>query len=224
MDLGISWILFVANWVAALDGAQGAVPMPPASVLPLVAFGGLLLGLWRGRLRLLGVPVLIWGAMIWHGSPRPTVLVAPNGGIVGALTAEGRALSRAKGHGYAAERWTENDGRLQTQEEDAELWPLIAGSEAPGKSVTAYLAATDQRLTHVIGKAAVEAMTECTAGEVIISAKSVAPVGDCLVFDADALNRLGSVQMDAQGRWISVRDVVGTRLWSRDPATSRSSP
>ncbi|AUQ74246.1 ComEC/Rec2 family competence protein [Phaeobacter piscinae] len=224
MDLGISWILFVANWVAALDGAQGAVTMPPASVLPLVAFGGLLLGLWRGRLRLLGVPVLIGGAMIWHGSPRPAVLVAPNGGIVGVLTAEGRALSRAKGHGYAAERWTENDGRLQTQEEGAELWPLIAGSEAPGKSVTAYLAATDQRLTHVIGKAAVEAMTECTAGEVIISAKSVAPVGDCLVFDADALNRLGSVQMDAQGRWISVRDVVGTRLWRRDPTTSRSSP
>ncbi|ATG35759.1 ComEC/Rec2-related protein [Phaeobacter piscinae] len=224
MDLGISWILFVANWVAALDGAQGAVTMPPASVLPLMAFGGLLLGLWRGRLRLLGVPVLIGGALIWYGSPRPEVLVAPNGGIVGVLTAEGRALSRAKGHGYAAERWAENDGSLQTQKEDAQLWPLIAGPEASGKSVTAYLAASDQRLTHVIGKAAAEAMTECTAGEVIISAKSVAPIGDCLVFDADALNRLGSVQMDAEGRWISVQDVVGTRLWSRDPETSQSSP
>ncbi|AHD09407.1 ComEC/Rec2 family competence protein [Phaeobacter gallaeciensis] len=223
MDLGISWILFVANWVAALDGAQGAVPMPPAPVLPLVAFGGLLLGLWRGRLRLLGVPVLIGGAMIWYGNPRPAVLAAPNGGIVGVLTAEGRALSRAKGHGYAAERWTENDGSLQTQEEGAQLWPLIAGPEAPGKSVTAYLAATDQRLTHVMGKAAAEAMTECAADEVIISAKPVAPVGGCLVFDEDALHRMGSVQMDAEGRWTSAQDVVGTRLWSRDPVKSRSS-
>ncbi|UWS09666.1 ComEC/Rec2 family competence protein [Phaeobacter inhibens] len=221
MDLGIGWILFVANWAAALDGAQGAVPMPPALVLPLVALGGLLLCLWRGRLRLLGVPVLFGAALIWHGSPRPEVLVAPNGGIVGVLTAEGRALSRAKGHGYAAERWAENDGSLRTQAEGAQLWQLVAGPEAPGKSVTAYLAATDQRLIHVIGKAAAEALTVCAADEVVISAKSVAPVGDCLVFDADALHRLGSVQMDAAGRWTSVRDVVGARLWSHGPVRSR---
>lgn len=73
----------------------------------------------------------------------------------------------------------------------------------------------------MIGKAAAEALTVCAADEVVISAKSVAPVGDCLVFDADALHRLGSVQMDAAGRWISVRDVVGARLWSHGPVRSR---
>ncbi|MFV1593381.1 ComEC/Rec2 family competence protein [Phaeobacter sp. JH20_36] len=223
MDLGIRWILSVANWVAGLEGAQGAVQMPPAVVLPLVALGALLLALWRGRLRWVGLPVLLAAAGLWYGHPRPVVLIAPNGGLVGVMTAQGRALSRAKGHGYAAERWAENDGSLLTQAERAQLWQRIAvaAPSVAGKSVSAYLAISDQPLIHVIGKTAAEALSDCSADAVLVSAIPLSPVGGCRVFDADSLRTLGSVQLQPDGRWISASDVVGDRLWSHTPQRDR---
>ncbi|APG47118.1 ComEC/Rec2 family competence protein [Phaeobacter porticola] len=220
MDLGIRWILFIANWVASLDGAQGAVHMPSAGVLPLIAIGGLFLILWRGRLRWYGLPVLFVAGLLWQGAQRPPVLIAPNGGIVGVMTEDGRTLSRAKGHGYAAERWAENDGSLRSQAEAAALWPYLQrGSPTlaslPGKTMSLQVGSPARTLIHVINKTAAEALIRCAAEDVIVSAKPLSPKGDCLVFDADALRHLGSVQMQSDGRWVSAQDVIGDRLWSR---------
>ncbi|MFS4579862.1 ComEC/Rec2 family competence protein [Phaeobacter sp. C3_T13_0] len=224
MDLGIRWILFVANWVASLEGAQGAVSMPPATILPLITLGGALLALWRGRLRWCGLPVIVMAGWLWNAHERPEVLIAPNGGIVGVMTPEGRALSRAKGHGYAAERWAENDGSLRSQADSASLWQKVETDDAypeGGKSVTAQIGKSDQLLIHLIGKASAEAMTDCAAGDVIVSAKSINPEGGCQVFDLDILRAIGSVQMQADGRWVSARDVVGDRFWSRNDGPVR---
>jgi competence protein ComEC len=47
---------------------------------------------------------------------RPGLLVAGSGGLVGVMTPEGRALSKARGDGFAADSWLENDGDPVGQE------------------------------------------------------------------------------------------------------------
>ena len=47
--------------------------------------------------------------------PEVGVLIASDGGLVGVLGAEGRILSRAKGSGFVAGAWLENDGDLADQ-------------------------------------------------------------------------------------------------------------
>jgi competence protein ComEC len=50
---------------------------------------------------------------------RPDVLISDTGRLVGVLTEEGRALSRARGDGFVAGVWLENDGDGATQEDAA---------------------------------------------------------------------------------------------------------
>ncbi|PJE26566.1 competence protein, partial [Pseudooceanicola lipolyticus] len=60
MERGLAWILAVAGYVAALEGAQGHVISPGPLVLPLLALGGLWLVLWQGRARWAGlVPMVV---------------------------------------------------------------------------------------------------------------------------------------------------------------------
>ena len=96
---GVAWILGVAHWVSALDGARGVVVSPAPMVLPLLAFGCLVAVLWQRRLRFAGVVPAMAALWLWVQTERPEVLIAENGALVGVMTPEGRALSRAKGSG-----------------------------------------------------------------------------------------------------------------------------
>lgn len=53
--------------------------------------------------------------MIWMVLPRPDLLIAANGAVIGLQTPEGRAISRGKGEGFTAQSWLEDDGDLETQ-------------------------------------------------------------------------------------------------------------
>lgn len=110
METGLNWILAVADRVARMEGAVQQVVAPPGAVLLLVALGALVVILWQGRGRWIGVVPVMMGVALWTAADRPAVLVSPSGGLVGVMGPDGRALSRPRGDGFVARIWLENDG------------------------------------------------------------------------------------------------------------------
>jgi competence protein ComEC len=95
MAWGVGAVLWIGRSVAALPEAVFAVPHMPAWGLGLVALGMAWLGLWRTRLRLAGVPVIL------AGLASPAVVRPPD--LL--LSADGRLLGvHANGTMYVQER------------------------------------------------------------------------------------------------------------------------
>ncbi|MFD1912307.1 ComEC/Rec2 family competence protein [Halodurantibacterium flavum] len=210
MELGTSWVLGVAAWVAGLDGAVRGVVAPSALVLPVLALGALWLIVWPGRLRWLGVPAMIAALAIWTQPDRPALLVASSGGLLGLITDEGRALSKASGEGFVARSWLESDGDLALPAEAHARWPaeLRIGR---GEGV---------EIRHLTGRGAVARLDEtCTTGRIVILSQPAPEAPrDCLLLDAPTLGRTGAVAFHLQGdrlRLRLARREVGERIWNR---------
>lgn len=202
MGAGLRWILAVAAWVSALDGARGFVVAPQSAVLPLLAIGFFMLLLWQGRLRYAGAIVMILAGAMWFAAHRPTVLIADTGGLAGVMTPQGRALSKAKGAGFVARNWLENDGDGTHQ---------VAA------------ATRDHRLplVHLSGKRAIAAFEGCDRPTIVVSTMTVSdPFPNCLIFDADKLSQTGAIalwQTSYGLRLQTARSASGDRLWTRWP-------
>ncbi|MEL6210766.1 MAG: ComEC/Rec2 family competence protein, partial [Pseudomonadota bacterium] len=79
MQQGVAWILFVAHWVAGHDGAVTRVPAPPPLVLPVFSLGALVVVLWQGAGRWLGLVPIAFAVLAWTTAERPFVLVSESG-------------------------------------------------------------------------------------------------------------------------------------------------
>lgn len=117
MEMGSRWILFVAHRVAEVGNAVTGIPAPPDIVLPVLTLGALWIVLVTGRARWIGGGAIAAALMLWAtDAPRPVLLVSADGNLAGLLGPEGRALSAAKGAGFTAEVWLQNDGDLAAQD------------------------------------------------------------------------------------------------------------
>ncbi|GAW34826.1 ComEC family competence protein [Roseovarius sp. A-2] len=206
MGQGLEWILGVATRVSSWEGARGLVVTPGPMVLPLVALGALFLVLWQGRARLAGLVPVVFGFWLWSGAERPTVLVSDNGGLVGVLTPEGRALNKPRGGGFVALNWLENDGDAATQEAAHARWP----GDMP----------LEQSLRVVTGARAARDITDCgTASLVVFTAEPETLTRDigCRTITPTSLFETGSLAIydePADLLIVTARSVTGTRLWS----------
>ncbi|MCA8879777.1 MAG: ComEC/Rec2 family competence protein [Rhodobacteraceae bacterium] len=222
MGWGIEGVLFVAHHVSALDGAVRYVKQPPPAVLPLLSLGLIWLMLWRGRLRFAGLAAAGLASVLWAGAERPEVLIAGNGALVGVMTPEGRALSRARGHGFIAQSWLENDGR--SRDRDA--------ASARGAAMM-----EDGALTADLGQVRVSALFSpdpsdlaraCASAAVVVVNRAVDAVGPCLVLGPDALEQTGTIALSRDGTTVRVRsaaETAGRRLWNAsDLRTGRHRP
>ena len=208
MGLGVRWILFVAHWIADLDGSITAIPEPAAWALPLITLGGLWLIAWPGRARLVGVVAVVAGLASWPMAGRPDLLITSDGRLLGLLGPEGRALSAAKGGGFAAESWLENDGDLVTQENAA----LRTGFDGPkGARRFSLGGLTGMALS---GKGAEEKLAAACAEVdlVVIAARIETPPEGCIVIDQNRLRQTGALAVRVSGGQITV---TGTRQWPR---------
>lgn len=204
MGLGLQWVLTVAHGVAAWEGATGAILAPDWRVLPLLALGGLVVMLWQGRARFAGLLPMLAAGLLWLQTERPPILIADSGALVGVMTPQGRALSAARGAGFVADIWLENDGNGLVQASAAELWtgPVPLGQGA--------------YLIPVKGKRAVEAAT-CDIADIIVTNVPEAPRLPCRVITPRALRETGALAIwpGAEGPQIlSARDLAGARLWN----------
>ncbi|WP_163850409.1 ComEC/Rec2 family competence protein [Pseudooceanicola aestuarii] len=213
MGVGLDWILFVARGVSGWEGARQMVPSPPGWALTTLSAGALMLILWRGPGRWLGLAPMGLALLAWVGPARPPILIADSGGLVGVMTGEGRALSRPRGAGFIASVWLENDGDPASQEE--------AAARRPGRSP----------VIHVTGKRAVAELTGCAAGTILVL-NHPAPEGlrGCTILDPDSLRQTGAIALwpagagaaeptgiatsDQGWRMITAQSVTGRRFWN----------
>jgi competence protein ComEC len=215
MEPAIRWVLYVADRVAGIDGAVTWIASPPPQSLPLIALGGIFVVLWRGRSQLLGLFPVLFGFVLWASAERPNLLVSSDGGLLGRMTAEGRALSKASGGRFAALSWLENDGDSPDQR-------AAAARNMPPLDLSGI------RIAHVTGRGWQQnAKAACTTHDVIIVNKRWEDdwSSDCFMFDLSYLEESGALSFVAKDDSVVVSTALGAagvRLWSeaafqRDP-------
>jgi competence protein ComEC len=106
MGWGISAVLWVARSVSALPEATLPVPHAPGWGLGVVALGMAWLGLWRTRLRLAGVPVLLLGLASPALVIPPDALLSADGRLAALHTAGGVFVQMRSGmSGFTLDAW-----------------------------------------------------------------------------------------------------------------------
>lgn len=216
MDVCARWILFVAHWVAGLDGAVTPILSPDPLVVPLIAVGSLWVVLWAGRGRLAGAVPLVLGLALWVLTERPAGLISSDGVLVGLMSPEGRALSAPKGAGFSAKSWLEDDGDLALPD---------AASQRPGfagpKGARAFEIGGVRGVV-LAGKGALADLeAACGQADLVIVPVRLGPAPPqrkgCLVIDRTVLDRTGAIALQPEGaglRLIPVRHAQ--RVWLGD--------
>ena len=213
MEPAIHWILGVAHHVAGLEGALSHVPSPSGIVLPLFAFGMLVIILWQGRERFVGLVPVIAAFWLWAGAERPAILISETGGLVGVMGDQGRVLNKAKGEGFAAQSWLENDGDGATQD-IAALRPGFSGTRGDLRYDL-----TQNALVHLSGRDAALGVTAAceTAALVVLAGQAETVPTGCFVLDRGELADLGAVALFWEGKGFRVlgsKAKAGQRLWN----------
>lgn len=214
VEAGLDWILHVAGQVAAMEGAVRHIPQPNGATLPLLSLGALFVVLWQGRMRVVGAAPVVAALVLWAGSDRPDLLVAEEGALVGILAQDGRRLSRARGAGFAARVWLENDGDGAPQAQAFARSGLTASDRATLQRLS------DTRILHLSGKLARQAgPDECAGADIVIAAARIegARHWPCLVLDQAYLRQSGALAgylSRGKLRLVSVAQHRGRRMWS----------
>lgn len=213
MGQGIDWILGVAHWIATRDGAIMRIPSGPIWALGLFTFGALIVVLWQGKLRWIGVPVSVLALTFWAVSKRPDILITDNGRLAGIATSEGRALTRHKGNGFAASSWLENDGDSAVQ--------LIAAKRFDLENDTWEQNLASGTVTYFWGKKLTERQlsTSCATTNILIAPQWKASIkGPCQAITENELRKGGAVAIwstKAGLKTQNARQNSGTRLWNQ---------
>ena len=211
MGMGTGWILSVARYFATLEHAVIPVVQPGPAVIPLMVLGALGAVLARGAARSVAFGLIGLSVVLWMRAPahRPMVLIAPEGELVGLMTQEGRALSKAAA-GFVGARWLEADGHTA----DIVRAHARPGFSGPNNARSAQL--SGRKLHHLTGKGAEDRLQDlCRDNAVIvIRARLKQRPEGCDIWDQKRLRETGAVGLDGQGR-IVVQARSGPRLWSR---------
>lgn len=217
---GISAILGVAHRIANLPGAVTYVPAFSAFILTVLTLGVLWLGIWRGPRRLVGLAgVALAGFLYVASEPRPDVLVAPDGRLVGVLGPEGRALDHPRARRFVAETWLRRDGDPASQgraavrpglwkEEDAVITDLANGWRI------------------VVLRRNRTADRHCAARSFLLIFHGDAPKGPCRTLGPSSLIRMGGLALDGDGDDVAITPIRtrARRPWSPGVNRCESNP
>ncbi len=209
MGEGIGAILAVAEYFSTLDGATTSIKSASPMVLAGIFTSGLILFLWQGRGRSVGVIMLALTLLIWTKSTRPMVFISEDGRMFGLMTEFGRVVNKPRGSGYAVRIWLENDGDVATQAEAA----LRDGVNGDKRNAIANIS-EDWLIYLYLGDDADVATVNCVEKTILVTSKLKGASGDCIQIDKNYLRRSGA---------ISINMVEGTPMLkhSRDAARNR---
>jgi competence protein ComEC len=213
MSKGTTWILWVAHTVAAWDGSVRAVASPPWFVLPIMALGALWVILWRGPVRCIGIAPFVISFGIWALAERPPILISADGKLVGLATDTGRALSTAKGAGFAAKQWLENDGEIVDQ------LTAAARKGFEGAPQMRKLILDDWRIVQLKGKGAETLVnTVCATADLVILDRKYSgrQSAGCNIVDENLLRKTGAIALwpAADGGMRVSQTETQRRLWT----------
>jgi competence protein ComEC len=214
MGWAAEWILFVAHWIAGLDGAITPVPQPGPWVVPMITLGALWLVLWQGRARLAGALPLVAGFVLWGLVERPALLISSDGVLAGVMGPDGRALSAARGASFAAESWLADDGDLATPQ-DAAARPGFDGPKGARRFQVEGLQGVVLSGKDALGQVA----AACALADLVVVPVRLGPVTDappgCTLIDAALLVQSGAIAGLRQGTGLLMVPVRTTaRIWT----------
>ena len=115
---GIRLLNIIAKSVAGWPHAVWIVPSAPAIALPISFLGVLWLCLWRGRLRLLGVPATL-AVLLWPRGPAPVAWIASDGGGAAVVSRGQSVVLRPDAKQFAADLWARRRGLKQPANPEA---------------------------------------------------------------------------------------------------------
>jgi competence protein ComEC len=236
MEWGLDWILGVAARISALPGAVEQVATPPGWTLGVVALSGLVVLLWQGRARWVGVLPLLATLLTWTTAERPTLLVSEGGRLVGAWQDGARGLSRDRGEGFVAGIWLENDGdaadqavaaarpvwQAAGQGARADLGTLTVWHGSGRRAVEEAGSACARHDLVILSEEAPEGALRNASNELRASLMSAGPVRvaltrPCVVIDGPLLATTGALSLEPLEEGLTIttaRMEQGRRLWS----------
>ena len=211
---GVQVMLAIGHWAAGLPGAVQTMASAPAHALPLAFIGVLFMCLWRGWIRLLGLP-LACAVLLWP-RPDPPALWIGDSATNAAWVEDGTATVFRPVRAFASNMWA--------QRWDLELQPRDKSQWKCGRTHCAKLEGTTP-VALWWGRASPELdkLSAMCATAQVVAVRSVVMqlpenCKDRLVLDGQDFAERGAVELWREGegwraRW--VRDTRGERPWSR---------
>jgi len=220
---GIDRMLALAHAAATAPGAMITVSSAPTYALAVAFVGILWLCLWRGPLRLVGLPLAL-AVNLWPRPPAPDAWIAP-GAANAAILAEGKPLVLRPGVSqFAAQLWMRRWGFEPPMGADPvhdRLYDCDRRSCTPSAAAPVRLALWAGRQPP---KDAAFARF-CASAEVLVLRSPLGPGQACpsaTVFTGIDFERGGAVELWRQGeawrlRWAATER--GSRPWTLGPST-----
>ncbi len=119
MGFGIDLVDSIARFVSSLPGATFVTPQAEVWALIIVSFGALVLALWQGRLRWLGmIPLLIGLFQPWQ-SLAPDIVIDEDAELIAFKGGDGRlSLPTGRANGFTRGVWTEMWGQSTDEQQE----------------------------------------------------------------------------------------------------------
>ncbi len=217
MGWGIDGILWIGRTVSAWPSATLPVPHMPAWGLCVFSLGLAWLGLWRSRLRLAGVPVMLAGLLSPLVAPAPDILVSSEARLIAIRADRYYLMSQSGASKFVREAW-------QNQLAARPLVPMRTGEPAFCDANACRVQRNGQQVMILRGRM----QPDCGGIDLLVSAEPArdeCPAGTPYV-DRFSVWREGAVAIWMTGpapRILSDRTYRGDRPWVPGPPKPRRS-
>jgi competence protein ComEC len=212
MGWGISWMMTVAQWVAALPGSVGRVPAFGIAPLLLATAGLVVMGLLKTPLRWCGGLLVLIATGLALTPAQPDVLISNDGQSVAVRAADGRLrIMQTKKDAFVAREWLAADADARAVD-DASLVHGV-GCDASGCAA----ALRDGRYVTIATRSDAFA-DDCEKAAVIVTARQTPSGCKAMVFDRDRMQTSGNVVLyERAGDFVveAVRPESRNRPWAR---------
>lgn len=221
MGEGIRGVLFVAEKVAAIEGAAPPVARAPTDLFAILVVALLVLVIFRSPLRFLAAPLVILWAILLRTTPLPDLMLAPDGRMALFRAEDGRyaLLSPASPSNFTLQQWLPALGDAR-QPADPTLKQATrcdklgcTGTLADGKRIALSLTPEAVRL-------------DCQRAHLVITPARVDPVlcgPNRLLIAWDDFERFGAQRITLADGRIAARetslDPRAVRPWRKAPPT-----
>lgn len=225
VEWAVGWILATAQFVSTLDGAVWLVPSWPHWIFIVMVLCLWTLMVWKGRLKLMTLPILTLMAGFILIYKQPDIIVSSKIDLMSVRDDNGSLwLSTGRKERYTAKNWLRLNGQ---EESDKRIWPKEGGKDDFPLSCDSFGCRgeiNNQRISIAYTNKAWQ--EDCDWADVIISQNPV-PYKECNA--EHVIDYFDGWRNGAHAIWLTphrvkitnVEDKRGKRLWTQTSANSK---